>query len=97
MGILFKKYKGKFRYYLKPIFSMLAARQKDLEQKDWLDMIAVTKKAVTSNPIEHLGHDLPECDLVDAIVDDLFNEFIKERAFHSATSERILLRKIFGK
>ena len=96
MGIIFKKYKMKFRHALKPLFAMLVAREKTLSRQEWIEMVNRSRMAVNSNPVEYLGNDLPHADLLRDVLEDLFQEFLKERAFHSATVERNLFSKIFN-
>jgi hypothetical protein len=95
MGVLFKRYKTKFRYALKPLFAMLVARQRSLDKVDWMDLVKRTGSAVQSNPLEFLGDDLPEANLLRDVLDEIFHEFLKERAFHKSTSEKKMMSKIF--
>ena len=97
MGALFKKYKTKFRYALKPLFAMLVARQQSMERKQWVEMVTKSSNAVRNNPAEYLGDDLPESDLLRDVLDEIFLEFMKERAFHVATAERKIRGVIFKK
>jgi hypothetical protein len=78
MGLLFKKYKTKFRYALKPVFAMLVAKKKELPSDEWLQFTNRLHEKITANPIEYLGSDLPEKDLIRDILDELFLEFHKD-------------------
>lgn len=95
MGALFKRYKMRFRYALKPLFAMLVARQRMLSQEEWIALVRNTSNAVRKNPPEFLGPDLPDMELLRDVLDDLFHEFMKERAFHASSSEKMTFIKIF--
>jgi hypothetical protein len=89
MGLLFKKFKTKFRYALKPLFAFLAAKRKDQSMNEWKNLFERTKASVMANPIEYLGTELPEeSTLLRDIVDEIFLEFLKEIAYHEAASEQ---------
>jgi hypothetical protein len=75
MGLIFKKYKTKFRYSLKPVFAMLASRQKEMNSEEWMVLTQRTCENILKNPIDFLGTDLPEKDLTRDIVDEIFSEF----------------------
>jgi hypothetical protein len=95
MGVLFKRYKTRFRYALKPLFAMLVARQRVLSRDEWIGLVKSTSNAVQNNPLEFLGTDLPDVDLLRDVLDDLFHEFMKERAFHASSAEKQTFIKIF--
>lgn len=88
MGVLFKRYKTKFRYALKPFFVMIVAKRKELTLNEWLELVEQTKRSIKSNPQEFLGSDLPESALLMDILDEIFVEFHRERAYH----DRVLLK-----
>jgi predicted solute-binding protein len=75
MGVLFKKYKTRFRYALKPVFAMLASRQKEMEPGPWSDLLTKTRESIVNNPAEFLGPDLPEKQLMLDILEEIFKEF----------------------
>jgi hypothetical protein len=80
MGLLFKKYKTKFRYTLQPLFALLLYKRKQLQSPSWLELCQKTKQSILNNPLEFLGDDLPEKNLMEDIVEEIFVEFVKERA-----------------
>jgi hypothetical protein len=84
MGLLFKKYKTKFRYTLQPLFALLLHKRKQMEGALWLDLCYKTKQSIMNNPFEFLGPDLPEKNLMEDILEEIFFEFIKERASKDA-------------
>jgi hypothetical protein len=86
MGLLFKRYKTKFRYTLKPVFVMLVAKGKELDKEQWLRLVNKSKESISANPEEYLGVDLPDVSLLKDILDEIFHEFLKERAYHDAAS-----------
>ena len=95
MGVLFKRYKMKFRHALKPLLAMLVARQKALDRDEWINLVNRTRNAVKKNPLEFLGPEMPDMPLVNDVLDDIFHEFMKERAFHASAAEKITFMKIF--
>jgi hypothetical protein len=75
MGLLFKKYKTRFRYALKPVFAMLVSKEKEMSQSEWNEYVSKTHTNILSNAVEFLGSDLPEDDLMKDILEELFKEF----------------------
>jgi hypothetical protein len=86
MSLRFKKYKATFRYYLKPVFAMLAARRKELQGPEWVAMVQQVRLSVVRNPSEFLGQDLPEQNLLNDILEEIFHDFMKECVYHDSTS-----------
>ena len=78
MGLLFKKYKTKFRYALKPIFAMLTAKTEDMERDEWTEYVKRTHRRILQNPIDFLGTDLPNSSLLKDILDELFLDYGKD-------------------
>ena len=78
MGLLFKKYKTKFRYALKPIFAMLVAKQNHMPVEEWEQYVLKTEEGIKKNPIDFLGTDLPEEGLTRDILREIFTEFFKD-------------------
>ena len=93
MGLLFKRYKTKFRYSLQPVFAMLVAKRRDLHDGEWKLVFEKMKVSITSNPEEYLGAELPDHLLLRDILDEIFFEFVKEINYHEATSEHRLLNR----
>lgn len=75
MGLLFKKYKTKFRYALKPVFAMLVTKQREMEPSEWKEFLDKTHDNILRNPSEFLGRELPELSLMRDILDEIFKEF----------------------
>jgi hypothetical protein len=96
MGLLFKRFKTKFRYALKPLFAMLVARKKDLSKKEWIEAVIKVRERMNGNPVEYLGTDLPDESLLRDVLDEIFQEFLKECAYHESASSQQLEQKIFG-
>jgi hypothetical protein len=88
MGIRFKRYKSKFRFALKPFFVMISDKRKDMSESEWRELIRQTQISVLTNPVDFLGDDLPDPNLMRDVLDEIFAEFLKERAF----LERSILR-----
>jgi hypothetical protein len=86
MSLRFKKYKSTFRYFLRPVFAMLAAKRKASEAAEWLAMVQKVRQGVEQNASEFLGHDLPEKNLLRDILDEIFHDFMKECTYHDTTS-----------
>ena len=79
MGLLFKKYKTKFRYALQPLFAMLAAKEKTMNLVEWQNYIQRTRESILGNPAEFLGPELPESTLMRDVLDEIFLDFHKDR------------------
>jgi|GEM_PF-2747814 hypothetical protein len=88
MGVLFRKYKGRFRFALKPYFVMMNARYATMRYDQWLAYVAGIHDRVIVNPVEFLGADLPEANLLRDVVDDVFEEFLREHAFRERSIRR---------
>jgi hypothetical protein len=86
MSLRFKKYKATFRYFLRPVFAMLAAKRKSLQAAEWVALVQQVRVGVERNASEFLGHDLPEKNLLCDILDEIFQDFMKECAYHDTTS-----------
>jgi hypothetical protein len=78
MGLQFKKYKTKFRYALKPVFVMLADREKEMNPEEWNIQTKKMHQHILDNPIEFLGTDLPDQSLINDILNEIFIEFLKD-------------------
>jgi hypothetical protein len=86
MSQRFKKYKSTFRYHLRPVFAMLAAKRKSVQAAEWVAMGQRMRQAVEQNAAEFLGDDLPERNLLCDILDEIFYDFMKECAYHDTAS-----------
>lgn len=81
MSLLFKKYKMKFRYLLRPFFIMINGKRKAMNHDEWTSYLQQIKKDILCNPEEFLGPDRPDQRLTENIIDDVFQEYIKEREY----------------
>jgi hypothetical protein len=97
MGWIFKRFKTKFRYALKPVFVMLVDKQKTLDKKEWILLVNKMRQSIAVNPAEFLGDDLPEQDLLRDVLGEIFQEFMKERAYHETASGQQVYREIFNR
>jgi hypothetical protein len=88
MGIMFKKFKTKFRYALKPVFAMLVDKQNELDRREWSAMVMKIRNSIQGNPSEYLGADLPDTDLLNDVLEELFHEFQRERSPRSVSGNR---------
>lgn len=88
MSAAFKKYKAKFRYALRPFFVMIKGKRKLMEETEWNTYLLQIKQNVLRNPCEFLGEDLPDQKLTISIVDDIFEEFKRERLYLDSASHR---------
>lgn len=89
MSAIFKKYKSKFRYSLRPFFVMIKGKRKAMSDSEWSHYVDDLKAHVLSNPIEFLGEDLPDQNLTTNVVDDVFDEFVKELAYLRNGSSKV--------
>jgi hypothetical protein len=96
MGLLFKRFKTKFRYSLKPVFAMLVARRRELNEESWTLLFRKIQNSISTNPQEYLGEELPEPSLLRDILDEIFKEFLKERAYHEAASYQMGKRDVYS-
>ena len=80
MGVIFRKFKTKFRYALKPVFAMLVDKQKELDRREWVAMVMKVRNSVLRNASEYLGADLPDKDLLNDVLEELFHESQRERS-----------------
>jgi hypothetical protein len=78
MSFAFKKYKRIFRRNLQPIFAVLVVRRREVEMSAWKKLVDETLKHVIDNPIEYLGNDLPDNQLMLDILNEIRNDFLKE-------------------
>jgi hypothetical protein len=88
MSAAFKKYKAKFRYALRPFFVMINGKRKLLKEHEWNTYLQQIKENVLHNPGEFLGEDLPDPSLTTSIVDDIFEEFKRERLYLDSASQK---------
>jgi hypothetical protein len=88
MSAAFKKYKAKFRYALRPFFVMINGKRKLMKESEWNTYLLQIKQNVLHNPVEFLGKDLPDQNLTNSIVDDIFKEFRRERLYLDSASQR---------
>jgi hypothetical protein len=89
MGVIFRKFKTKFRYALKPVFAMLVHKQKEMDRREWVAMVMKIRNSVQGNPSEYLGTDLPDKDLLNDVLEELFHEFQRERSSQSVSASRL--------
>ena len=89
MGILFKRYKARFRFALKPFFVMLNDKRKVMAHDQWMVFIEQTRNSILANPVDFLGDDLPDPSLMRDVLDDIFEEFLKEHAFLQRSLRRM--------
>jgi hypothetical protein len=78
MSFAFKKYKRIFRRNLQPIFAVLVVRRREVEMSAWKKLVDETLQHVIDNPIEYLGNDLPDNQLMLDILNEIRNDFLKE-------------------
>ncbi|HEX6889105.1 MAG TPA: hypothetical protein VF141_00375 [Chryseolinea sp.] len=78
MSFAFKKYKRIFRRNLQPLFAVLAARRRSMDNVTWTRLVDETLRHVMANPVEYLGRDLPHQQLIRDVLDEIRLEFIKE-------------------
>jgi hypothetical protein len=78
MGIAFKKYKRIFRRNLQPLFAVLVARRRSMDTVTWETLVDETLRHVKDNPVEYVGTDLPNQQLIRDVLEEIRYEFIKE-------------------
>lgn len=88
MGLLFKKYKTRFRYALKPVFAMLISKEKEMGSAEWTEFLKRTHDNIIRNPSEFLGPDLPERNLMADILDEIFKEFTTDLTIRNRSSQK---------
>jgi hypothetical protein len=79
MGTEFKHYKRKFRNSLEPLFVMLQDKKRRMEKEEWLSFVNKTMHSVLNNPVEFLGTELPEEEMVKDLVQELFVQFVANK------------------
>ena len=84
MSIRFKKYKRIFRRNLQPVFAVLLARRQAMDFVSWNKSVDQTLQHVINNPVEYLGNDPPEKQLMSDILEEIETEFLKEVATFDA-------------
>lgn len=89
MGALFKRYKFRFRFALKPFFVMISDKYKEVPDAELTKKIALTTERILANPVEYLGNDLPDPSLLKDVLDEVFDDFVKERAFRERSITRM--------
>jgi hypothetical protein len=60
---------------------MITGKRKAMNYQEWTSYIQQIKKDVLGNPAEFLGTDLPDHKLTENIIDDVFQEYLKEREY----------------
>jgi len=78
MGIAFKKYKRIFRRNLQPLFAVLVVRRRSMDKVTWTLLVNETLRHVIDNPVEYIGSDLPNPQLISDVLDEIRIEFLKE-------------------
>jgi len=73
-------FKTKFNRSLEPIKVMLVSRKDVLNEKDWDAFVKKTEGSIMRNPEQYLGRELPESEVLRAIVKEIFTEFVKREA-----------------
>ncbi len=68
---------------------MINDKRKDMPYDQWMDFIEQTRSSILGNPIDFLGYDLPEKSLMRDVLDDIFDEFLKEHAFLQRSLRRM--------
>jgi len=73
-------YRRKFNNALEPIKVMLVDKKRRLTLSTWISFVHQTRDRVLVSPHQYLGDQLPPTDLMKAIVNDIFRDFVKAEA-----------------
>lgn len=71
-----KHYKRIFKNALEPIIVMLRDRRSTMTILSWNKFVQQTRAHIIENPVEFIGDDLPNKNLLVEIVEIIFNEFL---------------------
>ena len=69
-----------YRRQIRPLFEMLKHKQAELTDTDWKNRVRKTEHDVMNSPDQYLS-DLPKKDVLDLIIHNLFDEFLKESIY----------------
>lgn len=75
----FSFYKRKFNSALQPILFMLVNRKFKMTHDEWMALITRTKLSVTQHPEQFLEGKLPADELLNSVIEKIFEEFINEQ------------------
>jgi hypothetical protein len=70
------RFKQKFNYELKPIKDMLLHRKEEMSTDQWMDFVEQTRQSILNNPDQFLEKVLPKKDILELIVNKIFEEFL---------------------
>ena len=68
--------KRRFNHQLEPIKVMLVNKKNDMTREEWIEFIDRTRRSVLDHPNQYLDHHTPNTDLVEFIINRIFNDFI---------------------
>ena len=84
MSVELKKYKSIFRRSLRPVLALLVARRHAMSLASWEATVDETLRHVVNNPVEYLGSDLPDESMVNNVLDEIRQEFLREMTAFNA-------------
>ena len=71
-------YKSDFRIVLTPIMELFEYKKTKLDESEWIRFVESTKLSIISNPQQFLGNDLPNPQLIQKAVLEIFEEFMED-------------------
>ncbi len=78
MQAAIKLYRRKFNQSLEPIKVMLVYKRKFLPHHEWLMLVEKVKGGIIAHPHEYIEASLPPHEIVRALVEDIFKQFIAD-------------------
>lgn len=73
-------HKFKFLKVLGPFLDLLEAKRENSDFESWTNSVRCTQLRVVAEPEQYLGRDLPSPPTIHILVDEIFEEFIKENS-----------------
>jgi len=78
MGHDEKKYRHIFLGTLDPFLDFLQAQRQEMTVGNWLEIVRRTQIRITVNPEQYLGRDLPPSDVIEKIINEIFDQLVIE-------------------
>jgi len=70
-------HKSRFIDFLEPIITLFIWRRDQLANEDWLKFVEQTRTSIIQNPEQYLGRDLPKQEVIEAVINSIFDDFMK--------------------
>lgn len=83
MTVEVRFYKRKFNTSLEPIKIMLGKKRPYVSHDEWLNLVNKTKTAIISEPDQYLDTVLPSSEIIQMLIDDIFEQFVNDQRLRS--------------